>query len=130
MAKITSVSMSREMIETLLEGARRLYPREEILLLRGKKQKDCLTISDFIIPPIASRGHGFSGFSSQMLPMDFSIVGIAHSHPSGSASPSPADLNHFFGTILLIAAFPFKDEKDIATYNRKGEKLALQVESI
>jgi proteasome lid subunit RPN8/RPN11 len=62
--------------------------------------------------------------------MDFSVVGTVHSHPSGNFSPSSADLNHFFGRVLMIAAFPFADENNIAVYTRNGERVKLQVTEI
>jgi proteasome lid subunit RPN8/RPN11 len=122
-----TVSIDHELLMTIFEGARRLYPRETILLLRGKKKKDVTTISELVVPPLANYGQGFAQIRLHMLPMDFSIVGTAHSHPSGNLSPSPADLNHFIGVVLIIVGFPFKDEKNVAIYNRAGEKLALQV---
>jgi proteasome lid subunit RPN8/RPN11 len=122
-----TVSIDHELLMTIFEGARRLYPRETILLLRGKKKKDVITISELVVPPLANYGQGFAQIRLHMLPMDFSIVGTAHSHPSGNLSPSPADLNHFIGVVLMIVGFPFKDEKNVAIYNRAGEKLALQV---
>lgn len=122
-----TVSIDHELLMTIFEGARRLCPRETILLLRGKKKKDMITISELVVPPLANYGQGFAQIRLHMLPMDFSIVGTAHSHPSGNLSPSPADLNHFIGVVLMIVGFPFRDEKNVAIYNRAGEKLALQV---
>jgi len=122
-----TVSIDHELLKTIFEGARRLCPRETILLLRGKKKKNMITISELVVPPLANYGQGFAQIRLHMLPMDFSIVGTAHSHPSGNLSPSPADLNHFIGVVLMIVGFPFKDEKNVAIYNRAGEKLALQV---
>lgn len=122
-----TVSIDHELLMTIFEGARRLCPRETILLLRGKKKKNMITISELVVPPLANYGQGFAQIRLHMLPMDFSIVGTAHSHPSGNLSPSPADLNHFIGVVLMIVGFPFRDEKNVAIYNRAGEKLALQV---
>jgi len=122
-----TVSIDHELLMTIFEGARRLCPRETILLLRGKKKKNMITISELVVPPLANYGQGFAQIRLHMLPMDFSIIGTAHSHPSGNLSPSPADLNHFIGVVLMIVGFPFKDEKNVAIYNRAGEKLALQV---
>jgi proteasome lid subunit RPN8/RPN11 len=121
------ISIDKELLEAILEGARRLYPRETILLLRGRKNKKSIHINDLVVPPLASYGRGFSSLPLHMLPMDFSIVGTAHSHPSGNVTPSTADLNHSFGMILLITGFPFKNEENVAVYNRNGEKLTLQV---
>jgi proteasome lid subunit RPN8/RPN11 len=122
-----TVSIDHELLQTIFEGAKHLYPRETILLLRGKKKKNVITISELVVPPLANYGQGFAQIRLHMLPMDFSIVGTAHSHPSGNFSPSPADLNHFVGLVLMIVGFPFKDEKNVAIYNRAGEKLSLQV---
>jgi len=62
-----------------------------------------------------------------MLPMDFSIVGTVHSHPSGNISPSNVDLNHFFGRILMIVGYPFEGERCVAVYDSNGEKLPLEI---
>ena len=122
-----AVSISEELLQAILDGARRLYPKEMILLLRGEKTKTDLVVSELLVPPLATYGRGFAGIRVHMLPMDFSIVGTVHSHPSGNVAPSPADLNHFFGSILMIVGFPFVNESNAGVYNCDGEKLALRV---
>ena len=121
------VSIPQELLDAILESARRLYPKETILLLRGKKKKNFLKISDLVVPPLATYGQQFASIRTHMLPMDFSILGTVHSHPSGNLTPSTADLNHFFGIILMIVGFPFKDDKNVAVYDHDGEKLTLQI---
>jgi proteasome lid subunit RPN8/RPN11 len=121
------VSISEDLLRTILEGAKRLHPRETILLLRGKKTKTMISVSDVVVPPLATYGHGFAGMRIHMLPIDFSIVGSLHSHPSGNVKPSPGDLNHFFGKILVIVGYPYENETNMVAYNRDGEKLALQI---
>jgi proteasome lid subunit RPN8/RPN11 len=127
MAKYLAVSISEELLQAIFEGARRLYPKETILLLRGKKKKDQIIVSDLVVPPLASYGRGFANIPLYMLPMDFSIVGTVHSHPSGNTMPSHADLNHFFGVALMIVGFPFASQENVAVYNCSGEKLMLNV---
>jgi proteasome lid subunit RPN8/RPN11 len=122
-----TVSISQELLQAIFEGARRLYPREAILLLRGEKKKNLIKVSELVVPPLATYGRGFANIPLYMLPTDFSIVGNVHSHPSGDLTPSTADLNHFFGNILMIVGFPFADERNVAVYNRNGEKLTLQI---
>ncbi len=122
-----SVLVDRELLQTVFEGARRLYPKEMILLLRGKKKKNLVKVSELVVPPLATYGSNFANIPLHMLPMDFSIVGTVHSHPSGNLTPSTADLNHVFGIILMIVGFPFADERNVAVYNRNGEKLTLQI---
>ena len=98
-----------------------------ILLLRGKVTKNQATITDLLIPPLAMHGKGFSGFQRYMLPMDFSIIGTVHSHTSGIAKPSMADLHHSFGRIIMIVGFPYKDEANVAVFNHSGEVLTLKI---
>jgi len=122
-----TVSISQELLQAIFEGARRLYPKETILLLRGEKKKNLITISELVVPPLATYGRGFANIPVHMLPMDFSIVGTVHSHPSGNLKPSTTDLNHFFGNTLMIVSFPFEDERNVVVYNRSGRKLPLHV---
>ncbi|MEM2816277.1 MAG: Mov34/MPN/PAD-1 family protein [Candidatus Bathyarchaeia archaeon] len=122
-----TVIVSQKLLKAILKHAGMLYPKETIFLLRGEKSKKQIRISELIVPPLATYGHGFANIPTHMLPIDFSIIGTVHSHPSGSLTPSPADLNHLWGSILMIVAFPFKDEKCAAVYNYKGEKLTLKI---
>jgi proteasome lid subunit RPN8/RPN11 len=126
MSSSISVLVGEELLQAVFETARRLYPREIVLLLRGEKKRNMVKISELIIPPLATYGSGFANIPLHMLPMDFSIVGTVHSHPSGNLTPSTADLNHVFGIILMIVGFPFADERNVAVYNRRGEKLTLK----
>ena len=122
-----NVSMTQDLLTTIFEGAKQLYPKENIMFLRGKKTKDTLKITELVIPPLAVHGQGFTNAPVHMLPMDFSIVGTVHSHPSGNLSLSNVDFNHFFGRIMMIVGFPFSNENNIAIYDSKGEKLQLLV---
>jgi len=121
------VSIPREILVMLLESARTLHPKETIFLLRGKATKNSMIISELLIPPAATYGKGFSTFPMHMLPMDFSIIGTAHSHPSGSLTPSSTDLNNSMGKVIIIVAFPYQGKENVAAYNRDGKTLPLQV---
>jgi proteasome lid subunit RPN8/RPN11 len=63
---------------------------------RGKKETEKIIVTDLIIPPFITGGRRYSSFPVSMLPLDFSIIGSAHSHPSGSLRSSADDLNHSF----------------------------------
>lgn len=125
-----SVLVDEELLQAIFEGARRLYPRETILLLRGEKKKNLIKVSELVVPPLATYGSDFANIPLHMLPIDFSIVGTVHSHPSGNLTPSAADLNHVFGIILMIVGFPFEDERNVAVYKHSGEKLKLQIKKV
>jgi proteasome lid subunit RPN8/RPN11 len=122
-----TVTIKREMLSAILKNAAALHPREMLLLLRGKTSKNQATITDLIIPPMATHGKGFTSFQPHMLPMDFSIIGTVHSHPSGVAKPSLEDLHHSFGKIIMIVGFPYVSEENVAVYDHTGEKLVLTV---
>jgi len=124
---MTVMYLKRSVIENLLSYARGSHPRESVLLLRGKVSKDEVFVNDTIIPPFATHGEGFATFPSHMLPLDFSIVGVAHSHPSGVLAPSTNDLNQFYGRIMVIVAFPYHSERNISLFNREGKTLMFKV---
>lgn len=117
------VFIRRSVVNSILSYARMCHPREGILLLRGRARGDKVEVEETLIPPLSTSGNGFSSFPPYMLPLDLSIVGVAHSHPSGSLAPSIVDLNNFYGRIMIIVAYPYMTERDIVVVNGKGEKL-------
>jgi len=120
------VKVAGELIDSLLSFARGLHPRESILLLRGRREGDGIVVEEFLFPPFASTGRGFAEFPSHVLPIDFSVIGTAHSHPSGSTMPSPTDLNHFYGRIMMIVAYPYTRDR-VAVFNKQGDELPLDI---
>ena len=124
---MTTVRFEQSVADSILSHALSTYPREAILLLRGKKERDAILVNGIVVPPLATHGLGFSGFPSYMLPMDLRVMGVSHSHPSGSPEPSVHDLNHFYGRIMVIAAYPFQSYSDIAVYDKDGNKLRWQL---
>ncbi len=114
-------------VDSILSYAQMLHPREAILLLKGKVDKHRIVVNDTQIPPLATHGNTFSTFPLHMLPIDFSIVGVAHSHPSGVLRPSVTDLNKFYGRIMVITAYPYQSEKNLAIFDREGKPLKYEV---
>ncbi|MEM2926919.1 MAG: Mov34/MPN/PAD-1 family protein [Candidatus Bathyarchaeia archaeon] len=126
MAKILVV-IHRSIVEGLLQLAREMHPKEIILLLRGKVKGQKLLVEEALIPPFAIPGIGFSSFPLQTLPMDFSIIGTAHSHPSGILHPSTRDLNRFYGKIMLIIAYPYDLEGCFAIFDGNGNLVNCEI---
>ena len=116
------ILIKRSIIEAILIDARNAYPNEGILLLKGKVRKDCIELNDSITPFLPTRGAHFSSFPLHMMPLDLTVIGVAHSHPSGSSMPSVNDLNNFYGRIMIITAYPYLSEQDIAVYDRDGKR--------
>ena len=127
MSNNLTVTINFDLLDSIFEGARRLYPKETFLLLRGRKRKEEIRVTDLVVPPLAVYGYGFANLPFHMLPMDFSIVGTIHSHPSGSLVPSVGDLNHSIGKVIVIVAFPYQISENVTAYNRDGKRLSLQV---
>ena len=124
---IRIVKLEESVANSILTSALDVYPNEAILLLRGKLANNEILVNDILIPPLATHGRGFSNFPRFMLPMDLSIVGVSHSHPSGVLRPSIHDLNHFYGRIMVITAHPFKSYSDIGSFNSNGDRLSQEV---
>jgi len=121
------VEIPKDILDAIFAGAKELYPRESFLLLRGKKSKGCIRITDLVLAPFAAHGHGFANYNPFMFSGDFSIIGTVHSHPSGNVKPSHVDMNHFFGRVLMIVGYPFEGVACIAVYDGEGEKMTLHV---
>ncbi len=122
-----AVAIKRFVLDGILSYAQMHYPKEAILLLHGKAEKRRIIIDDLQIPPLATHGASFSNFPLHMLPIDFSIVGTAHSHPSGVLKPSIGDLNHFYGKIMIITAYPYQSEQNLAVFDRNGNRLKYEI---
>ena len=121
------VIIKQKVIDNILSYAQMLHPREAVLILNGKINKHKIFVNDTQIPPFASHGTTFSTFPLHTLPIDFSVVGVVHSHPSGSLRPSVTDLNKFYSRIMVITAYPYLSEKNIALFNRKGKHLNFDI---
>jgi len=122
-----AVLIQQAVVDSILSYARMLHPREAVLLLKGKVDTHGIVVKDTQIPPLATHGNTFSTFSLHMLPIDFSIIGVAHSHPSGALRPSVTDLNKFYGRIMVITAYPYESEKNLAIFDREGKPLKYEV---
>jgi proteasome lid subunit RPN8/RPN11 len=121
------IVISRIAADGIISYSKALHPNEAILILQGKTTRDQIIIESLIIPPFASSGPYYSGFSNYHLPFDNSYVGTAHSHPGGSNRPSLEDLNRgFYGAVSIIIAHPY-DDRTIAAYDRDGNKLEINI---
>lgn len=119
--------ITRDCLSFIMESARSMYPREFAGLLRvDELSKD--TIIEVMLLPGTVSGNSHAIFRMHMRPVDFSLVGTIHSHPSPSAHPSEADLTLFrkYGKVHMIVAYPF-NEKSWQAYDGKGDRIELQI---
>jgi proteasome lid subunit RPN8/RPN11 len=116
--------IKKKALQMILESAKSSYPNEFGALLRAEEGE----ISELILLPGTISGNSQAIFQLYMRPIDFSIVGSAHSHPSGNYSPSEADLDFFrrTGSVHVIVGYPYT-MRTWAAYNVLGERIELKV---
>ncbi|NPA76303.1 MAG: peptidase [Candidatus Diapherotrites archaeon] len=116
-----TVEICREVLDGILDAARRMYPNEFFCLLGGEKG-DVYCVTELVYIPFRS-GPTSAIFHVTDIPFDDSIIGSAHSHP-GPASPSAADIHSFpyAGWIHLIVGYPYSYET-VRVYDARGREL-------
>jgi len=119
--------IKQKCLRLILECAKSSYPKEFGGLLRtDSKEKN--TIIEVVILPGTISGDSHAVFQLHMLPIDYSIVGTVHSHPTSNPYPSQTDLQLFekYGRIHIIIAKPYT-EKSWRAYNHRGNNIELTV---
>ncbi len=127
MPKPITIHIPSNILETIYAGAKELYPRESFLLLRGKKHKGNIYITDIVLAPLSVHGHGFAHFNPFMFECDYSLVGTVHSHPSGVIRPSDTDMNYFFGRVLMIVGYPYEGKNCVAAFDSDAQKMPIEI---
>jgi len=119
--------IKQKCLDLILESAKSVYPNEFGGLLRVDEDKKD-TITEIVILPGTVQGETHAIFKLHMLPIDFSIVGTVHSHPSPSAKPSNADLQLFSkkGSVHIIAGSPYTHNSWNA-YDYNGNEIEIKV---
>ncbi len=120
------IIIKRKVIDSIVSYCKMRHPNEAMLILRGRVSKDTLLVEDLLIPPLSYHGPYYVGFPIHMLPFDRSIVGSAHSHPSGIAEPSIEDMSNFLGFISIIVGYPYEDE-DIKVFDSDGDNVRFEI---
>lgn len=118
-------TIERVAVDEVIRRAKESYPNEFGAMLRG------LPHITHIEPVMEGAGNRnsflfslYSRFSQRNVPGE----GVVHSHPSGSARPSRADLSMFgrFPGINIIIGYPYKDDS-MAAYDRLGNRVRLEI---
>jgi len=117
--------IDRPVIEEIISRAKRAHPNEFGAMLRGMEH---ITHIEPIMEGAGGRSQFmfslFSRFSQRSVPGE----GVVHSHPSGSARPSGADLSMFgrFPGINIIIGYPYREDS-MAAYDRLGNRVELVI---
>jgi proteasome lid subunit RPN8/RPN11 len=120
--------ITRKCLTLIFESSKSNYPQEFGALLRVDRV-DKNTIIEVILLPGTISGDSHAIFHLHMLPVDFSVVGTIHSHPSSIARPSNADLDLFshFGRIhIIVGVSPFGDVTWNA-YDYMGHMVSMEI---
>lgn len=116
-----AIKIRKELVENIIAFARDSYPNEFGAVIRGK---EVLENMELLYSSQVNRSSvmfsRYDGAGSRI-----SVDGFVHSHPSGAAIPSRADLRSF-GLFVnnLIIGYPFTADS-IAAYDRVGNRLEL-----
>lgn len=114
----------RSVLQMGMEAAKASYPQEFGCMLRLKGD----TIEEVVLVPGTIQGDSHAIFMMSNLPVDRSINGTLHSHPSPHPYPSDADFELFekHGMIHLILGHPY-GEDDWRCYDHTGGPTHLDV---
>jgi proteasome lid subunit RPN8/RPN11 len=120
--------ITKKCLEMIVESSKSNYPQEFGALLRVDKVKKT-TIIEVVLLPGTISGDSHAIFRLHMLPIDYSVVGTVHSHPSSIARPSDADLDLFshFGSIHLIVGVSAFGDVSWKGYDYEGRETAVEV---
>ncbi|MFQ6013710.1 MAG: Mov34/MPN/PAD-1 family protein, partial [Thermoplasmata archaeon] len=102
-----ATAIRRETLDMVLEASRDSYPMEFGAILRAEEG----VVSELLLVPGTIGGQSHAIFHLHNLPVDFTVVGTVHSHPSPDPRPSRQDLEFFqrIGYLHIIAAHPYDD---------------------
>ena len=114
----------RKTLRMILGASRDTYPKEFAAILRAEEG----VVEEILLLPGTISGDVHAIFQLHMLPIDFSVVGTIHSHPSGSYRPSDADRGLFshFGRLHIIVGHPYT-EKTWQAYDHNGKPRPLDI---
>ena len=119
--------ITKKCLDLIFECSKSNFPKEFGGLLRVD-EKDKHVISELVMLPGTISGDSHAIFRLHMMPVDFSIVGTVHSHPSPYPIPSDADLQLFgkHGKIHIIAASPY-DISSWKAYDYDGNEVQIKI---
>ncbi|MGA1820785.1 MAG: Mov34/MPN/PAD-1 family protein, partial [Thermoplasmatota archaeon] len=118
-------TIERAAVEEIIARAKEAYPNEFGAMLRGIPH---ITHIEPVMEGASNRSSFLFSLYSRFSQRNVEGEGVVHSHPSGSARPSRADLSMFgrFPGINIIIGFPFQDDS-MAAYDRLGNRVRLEI---
>ncbi|MFP3255357.1 MAG: Mov34/MPN/PAD-1 family protein [Thermoplasmata archaeon] len=116
--------MRKELLEMIMESSKDTYPNEFAAFLRAENG----VIYELVILPGTISGRRSAIYQLYTKPIDFTLIGTVHSHPSGVTIPSDEDLILFSrtGDVHIIVGYPFR-LNDYAVYDRNGKRIDIDI---
>ena len=117
--------IEKDAVEEIITRAKEAYPNEFGAMLRGVEH---ITHIEPVLEGAGGRTSFVFSLFSRFSQRNVEGEGVVHSHPSGSARPSRADLSMFgrFPGINIIIAYPFRTDS-MAAYDRLGNRVKLEI---
>ena len=117
-------AITSKVLKMIFAASKDTHPLEFACVLRA----DDGVITEVILVPGTISSERYAILKRYNLPVDFSVVGSAHSHPTPNANPSDADLNLFqnTGSVHIIVGYPY-DMNSWRAFSREGKEIQLQV---
>lgn len=117
-------SIHRDVVDMMAQMGRANHPNEYGAALRAEKG----VITELVLVPGMTGGDRHTFMNTWNLPIDASLVGTVHSHPSPYAIPSDADRQFFahFGHTHVIIAYPY-NAYSWKAYDLTAEEIRLKV---
>lgn len=112
-------------VDEIIQRAKEAYPNEFGAMLRGIEH---ITHIEPVMEGAGNRTSFLFSLYSRFSQRNVEGEGVVHSHPSGSARPSRADLSMFgrFPGINIIIGYPYKQDS-MAAYDRLGNRVKLEI---
>lgn len=114
----------RRILHMILEAGKAQMPQEFGAMLRAEHG----IIEELVLVPGTLSGDSSAIFQMHMLPVDSSIIGTIHTHPSPIPYPSAADTALFerYGRVHIIAAVPFGPD-DWRAFDHRSRMVQVEV---
>jgi len=121
-----SVFIERDVVDTIMEFAKKAHPNEFSAYLQGKVTNKILYVKGIVYEHYHATET--QAVISADLPLLSEVVGTVHSHPSFNNLPSAADKRGLFtmGLVNLIICQPYTLRR-VAAYDTRGRPIDFTV---
>ncbi|MBN1389372.1 MAG: Mov34/MPN/PAD-1 family protein [Candidatus Thermoplasmatota archaeon] len=118
-------TIERAAVDEIIARAKEAHPNEFGAMLRGIPH---ITHIEPVMEGASARSSFLFSMYSRFSQRYIQGEGVVHSHPSGSARPSRADLSMFgrFPGINIIVGYPYSHDS-MAAYDRLGNRVKLEI---